>query len=164
MDPELLIQSRRAGAQKVFVLPFKKGELREALLKIQEREDEPSPRQRQPKKRENHSRHRLQRRSRDDYRRPESGQQPGQAGPLPVCGLDRSDPSFWGYSYPSKHKSFPQLGSAGQKYVPDRFGSFEEHSVRTSFRVFRLALSFNFGPQDGSGEYRKTCTIHPNGF
>ena len=41
MDPELLIQSRRAGAEKIFVLPFKKGELRAALLKIQEREDDP---------------------------------------------------------------------------------------------------------------------------
>jgi len=49
MDPELIVQCRRAGAKKVFVLPFKKQELCEALLQIQEGEYEPPPGKRNQK-------------------------------------------------------------------------------------------------------------------
>lgn len=38
LDPEVLIQARRAGADKIFVHPFKKEELRDALLQIGERQ------------------------------------------------------------------------------------------------------------------------------
>ncbi len=39
LDPEILIQARRAGGKKIFVQPLKKEEVRNALLKFREKEE-----------------------------------------------------------------------------------------------------------------------------
>lgn len=48
LDPEVLIQARRAGAKKIFLHPLKKEELRDALLQLKERQKvTPSPQAKQ---------------------------------------------------------------------------------------------------------------------